>query len=329
MYTLVSDGWLNLLKPPGMTSHDVVAWVRRQARPSRPKVGHLGTLDPPASGILPLCLGKAARLSRFCDTHTKTYVFEIVFGIETDTLDYAGTLTRRGRADVAETDITAALPQFIGEINQTPPRFSAVHIAGARAYDLARRGEDIELPQRRVTIHSLAVVRFQPGAVLLEMTCSKGTYVRSVCADLCAVLGTVGHVGFLTRTAVGPFGQDNALTLEELADGSINRFLVPLDMPLGHLTAVRLVESDVRAFCVGTAIEYTYDAQEGTKPLQHEYKPVEGHYYRIYDEGGAFIGIGKARDRFLKPEVVLANHTPATAAGDEAPGRLDAEASVE
>ena len=290
------DGWLNILKPPGMTSHDVVAAVRRLA-PKGTKVGHIGTLDPDASGVLPLCLGKATRLSRFTQGHEKTYLFEAVFGIETDTLDAGGEITRTSSVNIAAEDVEAVLPRFIGVIEQRPPKFSAVHYAGRRAYRLAQQGEEFTLPARTVTIHALRLLDFrreaQPAA-RFEVICSSGTYIRSLCADLGSALGCGAHVALLVRKAVGPFRLEQARTLEELQQGDISQALLPLDWPLEHLPAVALSPEQAWRFCAGTALEGIALA--------------EPKYFRVYiQEEGALIGIGNKEDTLLKPEVVISS----------------------
>jgi tRNA pseudouridine55 synthase len=301
------NGWLNILKPPGMTSHDVVAWLRRVLGGRKaPKVGHIGTLDPPASGVLPICIGKAARLSRFAQAHEKTYVFEMVLGIETDTLDYAGNITRRAEVAADAAALERLLPAFRGEITQTPPQFSAIHIQGVRAYELARRGETTEIPARHVTIHELRLLRFMPGdppRALLEMTCSQGTYVRSLCADIGAALDCGAHVGFLARTAVGPFRLEKTWTLEEVEQQGAATALLDLDWPLAHLPSLQLAEDDVQRFCQGSVVEMSAaNAPEikGSVSLEQEYFRI----YAVIDNN--FLGIARCTNEVVKPEVVVA-----------------------
>jgi len=286
------DGWLNLLKPPGMTSHDVVAWVRRLLRGiPAVKVGHIGTLDPAAAGVLPLCLGKATRLARFAEDCDKTYLCEIVFGIETDTLDSEGRIVKETGIAPSLSEVEAVLPRFRGSIEQKPPKFSAIHIGGSRAYRLAQQGKDFDLPARQVRIHDLRLLDFNdaaPARGLVEVICSKGTYIRSLCAEIGEALGGGAHVGFLLRKGAGPFRLEDARTLEEIQDDAASA-LLPLDWPLLHLPEVRLSPEQARRFCQGSVVEET-----GVK---------EEEFFRVYGE--CLIGIGRREVSLLKPEVVL------------------------
>ncbi|HZD02248.1 MAG TPA: tRNA pseudouridine(55) synthase TruB [Actinomycetes bacterium] len=212
------DGVLVCDKPAGMTSHDVVARVRRLAGQRR--VGHGGTLDPPATGVLVIALGRATRLLPFLPTEPKRYVAAIAFGAETDTLDATGRIT--GTAPVAGIDQAAVergLARFLGPQQQVPPMVSAVKQGGERLYLKARRGETVEREPRLVTVHALELRGFQPGPLpcaTVAVTCSGGTYVRVLAADLGRALGSLAHLVSLRRTAVGAFTEAEAHTLEEL-----------------------------------------------------------------------------------------------------------------
>jgi tRNA pseudouridine55 synthase len=215
----VVDGVLVCDKPAGMTSHDVVARVRRLAGQRR--VGHGGTLDPPATGVLVLALGRATRLLPFLPTEPKRYLAEIAFGAETDTLDAAGEVTATADAGmVDEAGLRAALARFLGPQEQVPPMVSAIKVAGERLYAKARRGEQVERTPRPIVIHELELLDFTAGTeprATVAVACSGGTYVRSLAADLGRALGTLAHLASLRRTAVGRFTADDAHTLEELA----------------------------------------------------------------------------------------------------------------
>jgi tRNA pseudouridine55 synthase len=214
------DGVLVCDKPAGMTSHDVVARVRRLAGQRR--VGHGGTLDPPATGVLVLALGRATRLLPFLPTEPKRYLAEVAFGAETATLDAAGTVTATAPADaVDEAAMRAALAGFLGPQEQVPPMVSAIKVAGERLYAKARRGEEVERAPRPIVIHELELLGFTPGErplAAISVVCSGGTYVRSLAADLGRALGTLAHLASLRRTAVGRFTEAEAHTLEELAE---------------------------------------------------------------------------------------------------------------
>jgi tRNA pseudouridine55 synthase len=212
------DGVLVCDKPAGMTSHDVVARVRRLAGQRR--VGHGGTLDPPATGVLVVALGRATRLLPYLPMEPKRYLAVIAFGVETDTLDAAGTVV--AEADAAEVDgpaLERALAGFLGVQEQVPPMVSAVKVGGERLYAKARRGETVERKPREVTIHALELRELADGerpVATVVVTCSGGTYVRALAADLGRALGTLAHLASLRRTAVGSFGETDARPLDEL-----------------------------------------------------------------------------------------------------------------
>jgi tRNA pseudouridine55 synthase len=214
------DGVLICDKPARMTSHDVVARVRRLAGQRR--VGHGGTLDPPATGVLVLALGRATRLLPFLPTEPKRYRATITFGAGTDTLDAAGTVTATADATgVDEAGLRAALARFVGPQQQVPPMVSAIKVAGERLYAKARRGEQVERAPRPIVIHALELLELVGGErplATVEVVCSGGTYVRSLAADLGRALGTLAHLAGLRRTAVGRFTEADAHPLEDLAE---------------------------------------------------------------------------------------------------------------
>ena len=208
------DGVLVCDKPAGMTSHDVVARVRRLAGQRR--VGHGGTLDPPATGVLVLALGRATRLLPFLPTEPKRYLATVAFGAETDTLDAAGAVTATADASgVDEAGLRAALAGFLGPQLQVPPMVSAIKVGGERLYAKARRGEQVDRAPRPIVVHELGLLGFTPGE--RPAACSGGTYVRSLAADLGRALGTLAHLASLRRTAVGRFTERDARTLDDLA----------------------------------------------------------------------------------------------------------------
>lgn len=213
----VVNGWVCFDKPYEMGSTEAVSKLRRLFNAQ--KAGHAGTLDPLASGILPIALGEATKTVPFLMDAQKVYRFTIHWGVSTDSIDREGEIV--GRSDVRPSveAVTAALPSFVGEIDQTPPRFSAIKVDGQRAYDLARDGAEFELASRRVTIHEAAVTD-APDADHIEITMrtGKGVYVRSLARDLAIMLGAEGHVSALRRERVGPFSVENAVTLDILAD---------------------------------------------------------------------------------------------------------------
>lgn len=233
------DGVLNLLKPPGMTSHDVVGYVRRLA--GQKAVGHTGTLDPGAAGVLPVVLGKATKLAEYIAAGDKAYRAEITFGVATDTLDAEGSETeRRSCPDLQAARVAAALPALTGPIMQVPPMVSAIKIGGRKLYELARQGEEIEREARPVTIHRFELLAYWPGEfprALVDVACSKGTYIRSLCVDLGVVLGVPAHMSFLVRTASGRFSLAEALTLEEVAEAARAGRLADRVLPIREAAA--------------------------------------------------------------------------------------------
>jgi tRNA pseudouridine55 synthase len=214
----VVDGWIALDKPVGLTSTQAVSRLKRVYNAQ--KAGHAGTLDPLASGILPVAFGEATKTVPFVQDGEKAYRFTVKWGAETDTDDSEGRITRESDVRPQRDAIEAALPEFIGDIMQTPPQFSAIKIAGERAYDLAREGETVELKARAVHIYSLTLLGASDDEAEFGMECGKGAYVRAIARDLGRRLGCLGHVTALRRTRVGPFTEADAFTLDEIEAGA-------------------------------------------------------------------------------------------------------------
>jgi tRNA pseudouridine55 synthase len=210
------NGWVCLDKDYEMTSTDAVAKIRRLFNAQ--KAGHAGTLDPLATGILPIALGEATKTVPYLVEADKTYVFTVAFGTTTDSYDAEGKVTAQSDVRPTRDAIAVALPAFIGLVEQVPPAFSAIKVDGKRAYDLAREGVVVELKAREVEIYDLTLDAFDTDSATFTLHCGKGTYVRSVARDLCLELGVCGHVSALRRTAVGAFALNSAITLEKLAD---------------------------------------------------------------------------------------------------------------
>ena len=236
-------GVLNINKPAGLTSHDVVDAVRKILGVQR--VGHTGTLDPQATGVLPLCVGRATRIAQYLTQADKEYVMTLRLGITTDTLDATGKETGRvEEVRVQREDLLAVLPRFTGEIQQVPPIYSAKKYQGERLYKLARRGESVERKPVPVRVHALEMLEFTPPFVRLRTTCSKGTYARSLCDDIGRALGCGGHLHALTRTRSGRFTLEGVVTLEELEaktrEGRLGEVLMSIAEALAHLPAVRV-----------------------------------------------------------------------------------------
>ena len=208
------DGVFNIYKEKGFTSHDVVAVVRKTVHMK--KVGHGGTLDPAAEGVLPVCLGRATKLTDYIMEGQKTYLAELTLGVTTDTQDATGQVLKQRPVTVSREALETAVAGFIGEIWQVPPMYSARKVNGKKLYDLARNGEEVERQARKIRIFNIEVEEYSCPKAKLLVTCGKGTYIRTLCADLGEALGCGGHMSALTRTAVGRFTLENALTLDQL-----------------------------------------------------------------------------------------------------------------
>jgi tRNA pseudouridine55 synthase len=255
------SGWLILDKPQGMTSTQAVTKVRRLFDAA--KAGHAGTLDPLATGVLPIALGEATKTVPFAVEGLKTYRFTVRFGTETDTDDAEGAVVATSDVRPSTKAIEAILPRFTGEISQVPPRFSALKVEGARAYDLARDKEDFELAPRVISIERLLLIsRSDPDHCLLEAECGKGTYVRALARDLGRALGTCAHVEALRRTRVGVFGEEDAVTLAELetlkesgpeAD-ALSSTLKPVETALSEVPGLALSLSDAARLRQGQSV---------------------------------------------------------------------------
>jgi len=253
------NGWLVLDKPEGLTSTKAVGRTRWLF--DAQKAGHAGTLDPLATGVLPIAFGEATKTVPYAVEGSKTYRFTVRFGAETDTDDTEGSVIATSETRPTRANIEAALPRFIGEIEQIPPRFSALKVDGARAYDLARDQEEFELPARIVIIDRLALVE-QPDldSCVLEADCGKGTYVRALARDLGRALGCLGHVAALRRTRVGGFTLDEAIPLQtvEQAAGegreALHDLLQPVENALVGLPAVPVSPADAANIRLGRAV---------------------------------------------------------------------------
>ncbi len=295
------DGILNVLKPPGMTSHDVVDAVRRLAGLKR--VGHTGTLDPGAAGVLVCCLGRATRLSEFLMDADKEYRVELRLGIRTSTGDaYGEILPPPAGKPVTRAAFEGVLRKFTGEILQVPPMVSAIHHEGTRLYRLARRGEVVDIQPRRVTVYRIDVlwVDREWTRALLHIGCGKGTYVRKLCADIGDALGVGGYAHFMVRTRAGQFTLAGASTLEELAalarEGALQDALATMDQAVSHLPAVDLPDRSVSDVLHGHPVPVWKVAAEA---LQEE-TPI-----RLRSRRGALIALARVEDGLLRPFKVL------------------------
>ncbi|WP_380872216.1 tRNA pseudouridine synthase B [Sphingomonas sp. DBB INV C78] len=252
------DGWIIIDKPVGIGSTQVVSAVKRVLRQGgygKHKVGHGGTLDPLASGVLPIAIGEATKLSGRMLDADKAYDFTISFGAETDTLDAEGKVIATSEARPTRDQVLGVLSRFTGPIDQVPPAFSALKVEGARAYDLARAGEEVVLKSRAVTIHSFDLVDWTSDSATLSVRVSKGTYIRSLARDVAYALDTVGHVTMLTRTKAGPFTLESAISLDKLNQVAmghpLEELLLPLTAGLDDIPALAVSLDQARALREG------------------------------------------------------------------------------
>lgn len=283
------NGIINVLKPAEMTSHDVVSFIRKNF--NMKKVGHTGTLDPNAAGVLPICLGKATRVAEYFNDFNKSYRGEITLGASTDTQDKYGTVTETSEKQVTESEIQEVFSEFKGDMKQTPPMYSAIKIGGKKLYELAREGKTVERKLRDITIYNMEILKnYDNKTILFDVDCSKGTYVRTICNDIGERLGTFGHMSFLMRTKVGNFDIDNAYTLDEIAklkdENNLESTLLPLDTPLFQYKSIEFNEVDSTRLKNGIRILLV--------DIDGKYEVEET--VRVYgvDE---FIGVGTVVDR--------------------------------
>ena len=277
------EGLVVAFKPAGITSHDVVDGVRKLL--GTKKVGHAGTLDPMATGVLLLGVGRATRLLRYLSGLDKTYEGTAMLGVETDTLDAEGRVVRESPVDVTREQLEDAMRAFTGPIEQTPPAYSAVKVGGQKLYKAARRGEAVEAPARRVVVNVFDLLRFESPAFDFRVDCSSGTYVRSLVADAGAKLGCGAHLTRLVRTRVGPFGLDRAVMLNRV------RQPLPIEAVVAHLPSFRL--------------EHPEEARAASNGVCLAPADIEGPY-ALYAPDGRLIGIWRDTGAKSCPEMVLA-----------------------
>jgi tRNA pseudouridine55 synthase len=292
------NGILNLDKPSGITSHDCVARIRRALRQKR--IGHAGTLDPMATGVLLLCLGQATRLSDLLMGGRKAYRAEITFGVTTHSQDATGeVLTTRDASGLTREALEAVLPRFTGDLQQVPPMVSAVHHQGQRLYYLARKGIEVEREPRTITIYDLRLLSFTPGGsprAEIEVTCSAGAYIRTLAHDIGEALGCGAHLSALRRVAVGPFRVEEAVSLEEAEEaartGVLESRLLPMSAALkDHPTAATGAE-DIPLLMQGRSLP---------SPFGQEDRDLVG----LIGPGGDLVALARAREGRLFPFKVL------------------------
>lgn len=281
------NGILLLNKEPGFTSHDAVAKLRGILRFRR--IGHAGTLDPMAQGLLVMLLGKATRASEYASGAEKEYIADFILGVETDTQDTTGNVLAEAPVDVTETQLRQALASFEGGYDQVPPMYSAIQKDGVRLYDLARKGKEVERESRFIALPLLELLSFEAPRGKLRVRCSKGTYIRTLCHDLGQRLGCGGAMSALTRVQAGDFSLEDALTLGEVEqlvkEGTLQQHILPVDRLFASLPAVTLTEEGAKRARNGA-----HAAQKHL--LSGEIPPVDS-LCRVYTPDGEFLMTGK------------------------------------
>ena len=283
----MTDGILNVLKPPGMTSHDVVRRIRRIY--GTKKAGHAGTLDPDAAGVLPVFIGTATRLLEYAETNKKQYRTEAILGIRTDTGDDSGTvLETKPVTDLTKEQFTQVLKPFLGKIFQVPPMYSALKVKGKKLYEYARQGIEIKRAARPIEIFKLDLVRFDFPYFCLDITCSKGTYIRTLLEDIASSAGTCACMTFLLRTKAGIYSIEDALALEEIETQPDTALLSP-ESAVSELPALSI--NELQAFRITSGVKTTI---AGTKP----------GIYRLY-YGSRFLGMATVESEIVSPDKIL------------------------
>jgi len=285
------NGWIILDKESGLFSRTAGARIARIFQ--NKKFGHIGTLDPMASGVLPIAIGNATKMIPFVEEtneQKKEYLFGVRFGFETDTLDITGKTIRDGGRVPTDNEIEKILSSFIGKIMQTPPIYSAVHVGGRRAYEVARQNKDIEIPPRKITIYELEYTGKSADSYGFRVVCSRGTYVRAIARDIAQKLGTIATVDMIRRIKSGCFDIKNAVKLDFLENlvnnnADIGKYLMPVDSGLGDIPVLNLDDKSAELYVHGGFV-----------------KVVHGDgLVRIYN-GDIFIGVGRVADGNLKPK---------------------------
>lgn len=284
------DGILVINKPREYTSHDIVAITRKKVQE---KVGHTGTLDPNATGVLPLLIGKGTQISKYLINHDKVYEATLKLGISTDTQDSQGKIVQQQEVkNYTIENINQVLNSFIGEQQQVPPMYSAIKINGKKLYEYARKGKSIDVPARTITIYSMTLKKYKENEIVFEVACSKGTYIRTLCVEIAERLGTIGHMKELNRKQVGQFNLENAITIDEVKQKEkvwIDTKIISIEQLFKEKEKIVLEENQETPFLNGVKINIQ----------------KMDDIYRIYTKDNKFIGIGIIESHKLKRDVIL------------------------
>lgn len=290
------DGIIILNKHKGCTSHDVVAKTKRLLKE---KVGHTGTLDPNATGVLPLLVGQGTKLSAYLIEHDKEYIATLKLGEKRDTADSEGAIIEERQIDYSvlqKENVEKILQSFIGKQEQIPPMYSAIKINGKKLYEYARKNEKIELEPRHIEIYKMDLINIIKDTIIFKVQCSKGTYIRSLCEDIAKRLNTVGYMQDLERSRVGKFDIKDSITIEELEQNIedsefINQHFITIENYFKDKESIKLDEKRLSLFLNGVKLTHN----------------LTDDMYKIYDENNKFVGIGSVKNNLLKREIIVEN----------------------
>lgn len=296
------DGIIIINKTKGCTSHDIVYKIKKMLNK---KVGHTGTLDPMAEGVLPILIGKGTQLSKYLINHDKKYIVELQLGIKTDTADSEGKIIEEktvNETKLSKENITNVLQTFIGKQEQIPPIYSAIKVNGKKLYEYARKGQEVELKPRQIEIYDIKLIDYSMDEkqIKFEVFCGKGTYIRSLCEDIATKFETVGYMKSLKRTQVGKFKIDNSITIEELKnliennenidiDDILKNKIITVEEIFEKFQSINLDEKKLEMFLNGVML--TQNLDEGI--------------YKIYNKNSEFIGTGTIKNKLLKRDIIL------------------------
>ncbi len=296
------DGIIIINKTKGCTSHDIVYKIKKMLNK---KVGHTGTLDPMAEGVLPILIGKGTQLSKYLINHDKKYIVELQLGIKTDTADSEGKIIEEktvNETKLSKENITNVLQTFIGKQEQIPPIYSAIKVNGKKLYEYARKGQEVELKPRQIEIYDIKLIDYSMDEkqIKFEVFCGKGTYIRSLCEDIATKFETVGYMKSLKRTQVGNFKIDNSITIEELKnliennenidiDDILKNKIITVEEIFEKFKSINLDEKKLEMFLNGVML--TQNLDEGV--------------YKIYNKNSEFIGTGTIKNKLLKRDIIL------------------------
>lgn len=282
------NGIIIINKPAGLTSQQVVSKVKRELNIK--KAGHTGTLDPLATGVLPILIGDATKISKYLIEHDKTYIATLKLGEQRETGDLEGkVIATSDKKIISECEVKKALESFLGKQTQIPPKYSAIKIDGKKLYEYARNGEDVEVPSREIEIYEIDLISFdiENQEIKFEVSCSKGTYIRTLCEDIALKLGTLGFMKALTRTKAGIFDIKDSVTFDDLENKNFK--IIEVQKVFKDLENIILNERKLELFLNG--VKLTFDKKDGV--------------YNIYSESHEYIGLGVIKENLLKRDIVL------------------------